>query len=216
MGAIFCGIIISLVGGLVENGPEIGIVENKYYGYPLVWRVTRTLQPTEFISVSLAIDVVFWIIISLLVLIILEKIVLPKLGMTVNYKALFLPLILFIPLGLIMDFVHEFGHAVWGMAVGGRLTYMKIAYFEIYPRLALTSTFVLGFAGVEGLTTEFASGVMSLGGSLTTNIVAWLLALVLLLMDFGYKARVALKVFGLFGILDLPFYVLFPQMGLQH
>ncbi|GEM_PF-913810 len=202
--------------GLVRNEPEISIPEIKHYGYPLYWIVTNLNGPTEYVLTNLAIDAAFWFIISLLILIILERIAPHTLGKSVNYKSLFLPLVLFIPLGLIMDFVHELSHAVWGIAVGGRLTYMKISYLEIYPRFSLTSTFVLGVAQVEGLTTEFAYGLTSLGGSLTTNIVAWLLALLLLRVKFGYRTQVALKTLGFFGILDLPFYVLFPQMGLQH
>jgi len=213
---IVFGVLLSLATGLIENQPEASIIGLTYYGYPLVWRMTKTLQPTEFRFNILAIDAAFWITISFLLLIILEKSVLPKLREGFKYKEFFFPLVLFIPLGLVMDFVHEFGHALWGIAVGGRLTYMKIAYFEIYPQFSLTSTFVLGFARVEGLTTEFASGLMSLGGSLTTNIVSWLLALILLKTKFGYKTQVALKILGLFGLLDLPFYVLFPQIGLRH
>jgi hypothetical protein len=213
---ILFGVLLSLATGLIENQPEASIIGLTYYGYPLVWRMTKTLQPTEFRFNILAIDAAFWITISFLLLIILEKIVLLKLREGFKYKEFFFPLVLFIPLGLVMDFVHEFGHALWGIAVGGRLTYMKIAYFEIYPQFSLTSTFVLGFARVEGLTTEFASGLMSLGGSLTTNIVSWLLALILLKTKFGYKTQVALKILGLFGLLDLPFYVLFPQIGLRH
>jgi len=201
---------------MIENQPEASVIRFTYYGYPLAWRVTKTLQPTDFRFNSLAVDAAFWITISFLALIILEKIVLPKLREGFKYKEFFLPLVLFIPLGLVMDFVHEFGHALWGIAVGGRLTYMKIAYFEIYPRFSLTSTFVLGFVSVEGLATEFASGLMSLGGSLTTNIIAWLLALILLKTKFGYRTQVALRILGFFGLFDLPFYVLFPQLGLRH
>jgi hypothetical protein len=210
------GVLLSLATGLIKNQPEASIIGFTNYGYPLVWRVTKTLQPTEFRFTSLAVDATFWITISFLALIVLEKIVPPKLREGFNCKEFFLPLVLFIPLGLVMDFVHEFGHALWGIAVGGRLTYMKIAYFEIYPRFSLSSTFVLGFVRVEGLATEFASGLMSLGGSLTTNIVSWLLALILLKTKFGYKTQVALKILGLFGLFDLPFYVLFPQIGLRH
>lgn len=90
------------------------------------------------------------------------------------------------------------------------------AYFEIYPQFSLTSTFVLGFVRVEGLATEFASGLMSLGGSLTTNIVSWLLALILLKTKFGYRTQIALRILGFFGLFDLSFYVLFPQIGLRH
>jgi hypothetical protein len=204
---------LSLATGVVENSSDASIIGYRFYGHPLVWRVTKTLQPTEFRFINLAIDTVFWIVIALLVLIMLEQL---RLRGGFRYKTLLLPLVLFVPLGLVMDFVHELGHAVWGTAVGGRLTYMQIAYFEIYPRLGIASQFRLGYAQVEGLTTKFASGLMGLGGSLTTNFISWLIILVLLKFDFGHKTQVALKTLGLFGLLDLPLYILFPQMGLRH
>jgi hypothetical protein len=214
-GVIVCGVLLSLVTGLVENEPEASIVELHYYGYPLVWRVTETLQPTEFIMTNFFIDIVFWIGISFLVWIILKKIVFPRLRIDVKNKDFFLPLALFIPLGFVMDFVHEFGHALWGVVVGGRFTYMQVAFFEIYPRLAITSQFILGCVRVEGLT-GFDHGLFLLGGSMTTNLVAWLLGLVLLKTELRYKTQVTLRILGLFGILDLPFYVIFPQIGLRH
>jgi len=216
VGPMVCGVLVSLATGLVRNDPGIAIPEIKHYGYPLVWLVTSLNGPIEYVPTNLVIDTAFWVTISLIASIILKNIAVPKLGISVNYKALFLPLILFIPLGLVMDFVHESGHAIWGTAVGGRLTYMKIAYLEIYPRLTLTPEFVLGYVIVEGLTTEFASGLTSLGGSMTTNIASWLIALILLKTRLGNKTQVVLKVLGLFGLLDLPFYVLFPQIGLRH
>lgn len=51
---------------------------------------------------------------------------------------------------------------------------------------------------------------------MTTNIVSWLLALILLRTSLGYKTKIALRILGLLGFLDLPFYVLFPQIGLRH
>jgi hypothetical protein len=93
---------------------------------------------------------------------------------------------------------------------------MQVAYFEIYPTPALTTTFVLGYVRMEGLTTGFARGLFLLGGSFTANIVAWLLGLFLLWIHVGYRKRLALKMLGFFGVLDLPMYVLFPQIGLQH
>jgi hypothetical protein len=93
---------------------------------------------------------------------------------------------------------------------------MQVAYFEIYPTPALTTTFVLGYVRMEGLRTGFARGLFLLGGSFTANIVAWLLGLFLLWIHVGYRKQVALKMLGFFGILDLPMYVLFPQIGLQH
>ncbi len=211
--AIVSGLLLSLATGLVENPPDASIIGYRFYGYPLVWRVTKTLQPTEYRFANLTLDAAFWIAAALLALIIIELL---KLKVSFRYETLLLPLLLFIPLGLVMDLVHESGHALWGTAVGGRLTYMQIAYFEIYPRLAITPQFALGYAQVEGLTTRFASGVMQLGGSLTANIVSWLLALILLRTSLGYKTQVALRILGLFGLLDLPFYVLFPQIGLRH
>lgn len=213
--AMFCGVLVSLATGFVENPPEASIIGFKYYGYPLVWRVTKTLQPTEFRFASLAIDAAFWITISFLVSIILEKIALPRLRVSFKYETFLLPLVLFIPLGLVMDFVHEFGHALWGIALGGRLDYIKITFFEIYPRFAITPQFCLGYVVVTGLA-GFEYGLFLLGGSLTTNIVSWLLALILLKRSLRYKTQVALRILGLFGLLDLPFYVLFPQIGLQH
>ena len=213
-GAIVCGLLLSLATGLVENPPsEVGIPEHKHYGYPLAWRVTKTFEPTEFRPTSLAIDAALWIAISLLAVFILETL---KSRVGFRYETLLLLLVLFIPLGLAMDFVHESGHIMWGTAVGGRLAYMKVAYLEIYPRLAITPQFQLGVVEVTGLTTDFAEGLFLLGGSLTTNLVSWFLALVLLRISLGFREQVSLKFLGLFGLLDLPFYVLFPQIGLRH
>jgi hypothetical protein len=216
---IVCGVLVALATGLFENRPEASIIGNKYYGYPLVWRVTGTFQPTEIILTNLTINMAFWIAVSFFAffaIIILEKIVFPKLGIKVNYKSLILPLVLFIPLGLVMDFAHEFGHAMWGVAVGGRLGYMKVTFFEIYPRLAITPEFVLGEVWVNGIPSDFGYGLFLLGGALTTNIAAWLLALTLLKVKFGNNTQVAMRMLGLFGLLDLPFYVFLPQIGLQH
>ena len=213
-GATVLGVILSLATGLVVK-PEISIPEIRHYGYPLFWRETNLNGPTVYALPNLAIDIAFWMIVSLIAFAILEVAV-TKLGRTVDYKLLLFGLALLIPLGLVMDFIHESGHAIWGTAAGGRLTYMQIAYFEIYPRPAITPQFRLGYAQVEGLTTQFASGLMSLGGSLTTNIASWLIALILLTLSLGYKTQLALKLLGLFGLLDLPLYVLFPQLGLRH
>lgn len=215
--ALACGILLSLVTGFVENKTKIAIPENKYYGYPFDWRMTSLNGPTEYSLINLAVDTIFWIVATFLAFFILMRFLFPKLDIRINYKAFFLPLILIIPLGLVMDFVHELGHTIWGTAVGGRLTYMQIAYFVIYPQLTAATQFQLGLANIEGLTFgSFAYGLMLLGGSMTTNIAAWLFGIILLKTSFGNKTQVAIKVLGLFGILDLPFYVLFPQVGFGH
>lgn len=212
--AIILGVFLSLVTGLVAN-QQIGIPEVDRYGYPLIWRETNLNGPTEYILSNLVIDIAFWLTISLVGLIILEFSLL-KLGIDLHYKTILLLLTVFIPLGLVMDLVHECGHAIWGTIAGGRLTYMQIGFFQLYPKLSLTPNFRLGYVQVAGLTTHFAYGLMGLGGSLTTNIASWLLALIILTRDLGRKTRIALKTLGLFGILDLPLYVILPQMGLKH
>lgn len=132
-----------------------------------------------------------------------------------KYDQLFLPLALFFSLGFVMAFIHELSHALWGTLVGGRVTYIQVAYLIIYPVLRITSNFVVGFVGIEGIE-GFNRGVFLLGGSLSTNFVAWLLALIVLKTQIGSKTQLGLKILGLYGLLDLPFYVLFPQIGLQH
>jgi hypothetical protein len=218
IGAIICGALIALATGLVENPPGASIIGAKYYGHPLVWRVVIISLTTrvDFRFTSLAIDMVFWIASIFLAFMITEKVVLPKLGAGFDFKKLVLPLVLFVPLGLVMDFTHEFGHALWGTAVGGRLNYMQITYLVVYPRLTVTPLFRLGYVEVTGLSTTFGHGIFLLGGSLTTNIVSWLLALILLKRHFGHRTQVSLKILGFFGLLDLPFYVIFPQIGLRH
>lgn len=215
--ALVCGALVSLGTGLVENPPRASIIGYRYYGHPLVWRVTRTFElPPEYMLANLAMDAAFWIIISSLTSVALGKIVLPRLKVDAKGRTLLLLLVLFLPLGLVMDLVHESGHALWGIAVGGKLTYMQIACFEIYPNLAVTQQFFLGRTQVTGLPSEFAYGLFLLGGSMTTNIIAWLLGLILVRTRLGHRTRLALKVLGLFGLLDLPFYVVFPQIGLLH
>jgi len=216
--AIVCGLLLSLATGLFENPPkEASIMRFKYYGHPLAWRVTDIFGPTAYRFDSLAMDAAFWIIISFFAVVLLEKML--KLRVGFKYETFLLPLVLFVPLGLVMDFFHEFGHVMWGVAAGGRLTFMKVAFFEIYPRFAVTPQFDLGYVQVIWNTPDppaFEYGLFVISGSLTTNIIAWMLALILLKKSLGFKTKVTLKILGIFGILDLPFYVLFPQIGFRH
>jgi hypothetical protein len=215
--ALTCGVIASLAAGLFENRGQIGIPENKYYGYPFVWRITSLDGSTEYLATNFALNFGFWSIISFLVLLFLWKLLFPKLGIDTSAKAFLLPAVLFVPLGIIMDFVHELGHALWGTLMGGAITYMQIAYFQIYPQIAVIPQFILGLTVIDGLAYgSFAYGMTLLGGSLTTNIVSWILALILFKTSFGNKKQTALKILGLFGVADLPFYVVFPQIGLSH
>ncbi|MGB9714603.1 MAG: hypothetical protein ACPLZC_06490 [Candidatus Bathyarchaeales archaeon] len=215
--ALACGVIASLATGLFENKGQIGIPENKYYGYPLVWRITSIDGSTQYMATNFALNFGFCFIISFLVLLFLWKFLSPELGMGISAKTFLLLASLFIPLGIVMDFTHELGHALWGTIMGGTITYMQIAYFQIYPQIAITPQFVLGSTMMEGLAYgSFAYGMMLLGGSLTTNIASWVLTIILLKTSFGNKKQIALKILGLFGVADLPFYVVFPQIGLNH
>ena len=213
-GAIVLGVFASLVTGFIIRVRMV-MPEIKHFGYPLFWRVTNLNGSINYVLSNFAIDTGFWIIIFLFFFIIIDKI--GKLEISFNYKKFFFPLVLFIPFGLVMDFIHEFGHEIWGTAVGGRLTYMQIAFFEIYPRQAITPQFQLGLVRVDKLSYGSVEyGLMLLGGSVTTNIVSWLIAIILVKMSLNKKTKVALKSLGLFGILDLPFYVVFPKLGLRH
>ncbi|MEM3673819.1 MAG: hypothetical protein QW468_06355 [Candidatus Bathyarchaeia archaeon] len=215
--ALTCGVIASLATGLFENKVQISIPENKYYGYPLIWRITSLDGSTEYAATKFALNFLFWFVVSFLILFFLLKILFPKIGVTASYKVFLLPAALFAPIVIVVDFVHELGHALWGVLMGGALTYMQIACFQIYPQIAITSHFVLGSTMIEGLAYgSYAYGVMLLGGSLTTSIASWILALILLQKSFGNKKQTLLKILGLFWAVDLPFYVVFPQMGLGH
>jgi len=156
----------------------------------------------------------FWAALVFLI-VLFATIKLLKMPVGLKYDPLLLPLVLFIPLGLVMACVHEFGHALWGTLVGGTVTSIQVAYLEIYPVIQLTSHFVVGSVGIEGIS-GFEYGLFLVGGSITTNIVAWLLVLILHRIHLGINAQRLLQILGLFGLLDLPFYVLFPQIGLRH
>ena len=60
---IICGVPVSLATGVIENPPEASIVGAKYYGHPLVWRITMiTLNiSTRFTFTNLVLDTLFWV-----------------------------------------------------------------------------------------------------------------------------------------------------------
>lgn len=215
--AVILGLLISLITGLLPNESEMSIPEITRYGYPFVWLVTNLNGPTDYIISNLALDVVFWVAISIIASLVLTRVIM-KWEIPVTYRTLILPFVLLIPFGLVMCFIHELGHGLWGTLAGGRLLYIHIAYVIIYPfGVRFSPHFQLGTAAVDGLTYgSFGYGLMLLGGSMTTSIAAWIVAGVLQKARLSSRSQVALKVFGLWGILDLPFYVVFPQMGLGH
>ena len=72
---VFCGVLVSLVTGLVENPPQYSIIGARHYGFPLVWRVTMVTMPehVQYTFVNLAIDVFFWVVVSLVALMLLIR-----------------------------------------------------------------------------------------------------------------------------------------------
>ena len=70
--AIVCGVLVSLATGLVSRN-IMSIPENKYYGFPSIWRVTSLTEPTKYVISNFAIDAVFWVTVSLLTVILLAR-----------------------------------------------------------------------------------------------------------------------------------------------
>jgi hypothetical protein len=140
----------------------------------------------------------------------------PENGFSHNFLKVLGFIVLFVFTGVLMDFIHEVGHVLWGTLVGGQLRYFQLTFFTFYPQVGLAQSFELGCVVMGGFASDFNYGLFMLGGSMTTNVAAWLLSLVLLSSRFGKKIRWPIKLLALFGVLDLPFYVVLPQLGLHH
>ena len=217
IGAVVVGGFTAMATGLLRNESGLSIPETQRYGHPLVWRITNLNGPSDYLLSPLALDVAFWVTLSVIACFVLKRLGM-KGEIAVPYRTLVLPLVLLIPFGLAMCLIHEVGHGLWGTLAGGRLLYIQVAYVIIDPYgIRCSPHFQLGAAAVDGLTYGSSGyGLMLLGGSMMTSIAAWVLGLVLLKINVSSRTQVALKVFSLWGILDLPFYVVFPQMGLGH
>lgn len=215
--AIVCGLFATLGTASIPNESGISLPEIKHYGYPFAWLVTNLNGPNEYLMLNFALDAVFWIVVSLLMLVFLKKLVFPATEASVSRRSIVLLVVLLVPIGLLMTLVHEFGHALWGISAGGTLDYVKVAFFEVYPQLAINHPFQLGLTRVSGLSYGSAAyGFMLIGGSATTHFASWILGIALLHKALGSQLRFALKALGLFGVVDLPFYIIFPQVGLRH
>jgi hypothetical protein len=216
--AIMCSIFVSLTLGLVENTLSANIIGVKRYGYPLAWRIniiSQTVTTTYHVG-NLVGDLMFWFFFSLLLLELRNRRRGGKPRIPFKLTPFTISGGLFLLSALIMAFFHEVGHALWGILVGGRLAYMQIFYFIIYPRMELASYFRLGYVEVTGFPSSFAHGLFLLGGSLTTSIIAWVVVVILWKKEVRYRTGLSLKMLGIIGVLDLPFYVVFPQLGLRH
>jgi len=72
---VVVGVCITLVGGFVENPPAASVIGHRYYGWPLVWRITKTFLPEEYRYFELFLDCLFWIVVVLLVTLLAKKLV---------------------------------------------------------------------------------------------------------------------------------------------
>jgi hypothetical protein len=214
---MICGIGIALLSGLVENtsGSIIGATS---YGYPWTWRSEVVHQTAEVVYrfYNLAADIAFWAIACFSILAVSERIVLSRSEGVFYRKKLILILTLLIPLGLLMGLIHEAGHAFCGMALGGTLSRMQVAWFTLYPNLGIAPQFKLGKVIVTGLSTPIQQGSFLLAGSLATNIAAWLIAIPTNTANLGTRTGFTLRTLGVIGLLDLPLYTFLPLLGLRH
>lgn len=64
---VVIGVCIGLVGGFVENQPDASVIGHKYYGFPLVWRITKMFLGEEYLFFELFVDCVFWVAVVLVI-----------------------------------------------------------------------------------------------------------------------------------------------------
>ena len=65
--AFVVGVCISLVSGFVVEQPRTGIVENKYYGFPFVWRSTDPFVGESYYYLEFFADCVIWAIVAFVI-----------------------------------------------------------------------------------------------------------------------------------------------------
>ena len=75
LGAVFCGVLVSLITGVIENPPQYSIIGARHYGFPLVWRVTMVTMPEyiQYTFINLAVDAFVWVVVSLVALMFLMR-----------------------------------------------------------------------------------------------------------------------------------------------
>ena len=71
--AVVCGVVITLVTGLIPNTPGM-LVGATWYGYPLAWLIRMIVAPQYFpwkVEIaSLIVDIAFWTVIALIILLV--------------------------------------------------------------------------------------------------------------------------------------------------
>lgn len=145
-GAVLFGVLISLVTGLLERH-VISILEVRYYGFPLIWRITNLNGPTEYVLTNFTIDTLIWAAVSLLVFFLSQMVKNLQITTPTNFRsdkevesnerkfhAFFL---YFLALAFLMkvagEFVHEvLGHGMFALLFGGRIVEVNISLLWPY------------------------------------------------------------------------------------
>jgi hypothetical protein len=216
--AIICGMITAMLSGLFERGSEGGILGAKSFGYPWVWRSIIVQSANESIVRfdNLAADIAFWSITFFIVLLLAERFALKRPDSLLSNKRFVFSAILLMPMGLLMGLIHELGHVFAGTGLGGTLSYFQVGFFELYPKLTIATQFRLGSVIVTGLSSPTQQGLLLLSGSSTASIAALVIGILLSTKEMGSRTMLSLKILGVFGLLDMPFYVAFSSLGLRH
>jgi hypothetical protein len=213
-----CGMIAAIISGLFERSSEGSMLGAKSFGFPFVWRSNIVQSANESIVRfdNLAADMAFWSITLFIVLLLVERFVFKHSSSLLNDKRFVFSAVLLMPIGLLMGLIHELGHFFVGTALGGTLSYFQVGIFELYPKLTIAAQFRLGSVIVTGLSSPTQKGLLLLAGSSTASIAALVIGILLSIKEMGSRTRLSLKILGVFGLLDMPFYVAFSSLGLRH
>jgi hypothetical protein len=216
-GAIVSGVFAALLSGLFEQ-TQGGMLGAKNFGYPWIWRSNIVQSSTQNILRfdNLAADIAFWSIIIFILFLLAERFALKRPNSLLSNKRFVYSAALLMPMGLLIGLIHELGHALAGTALGGTLSYLQLGFVELYPKLTIASQFKLGSVIVTGLPSPTQQGLLLIAGSLSSTIAALTIGVLLYTRKMDCRSTYYLKIIGILGLLDLPFYATFSSMGLRH
>jgi len=74
--SLIIGVCIGITTGfIVELPPQTGIPGNKFFGWPIAWRISEMEADTEIYSYfKLFVDCVFWMVIVLVIIVLFAKV----------------------------------------------------------------------------------------------------------------------------------------------
>ena len=72
---IIIGACITALTGFIENTPSgVVIPENKYYGFPMIWRISDVFAGEKFFYLEFFVDFVFWTVIVAIVILLTKTV----------------------------------------------------------------------------------------------------------------------------------------------